>query len=379
MRDKCFLVLPSELLDRQMENQLIALARIFDVTVISPGQDDKESNSKDLPLNIKYSICPKNNNLFFALFLFVNILKFRPYWTVTHSYQHAQIMVPIRIILRLLLIRNFKWIHFRHHNLLHHLLHAKFAQRKDMLITRVCDYQLVPTQTCLETVLIESKKADCLGILEHFIEEPDEEILTSISTSYETTQLEGVIKFAAIGRIDWQKNYVFVLDVIEFLQNKISIQLDIYGSGNPSSVSRLKEEISNRNLSGIVNLRGFVNELHFELHDYDFMLHLARDESFGLSVAESLVLGLPVICSNVGALKEFSAFTFLQVAVDDPQITAREIFAFLHEPEAFDINLKIELTQLARRRFMRKKNQIISLYLDKFLSILSSQGKVFPK
>jgi len=45
-------------------------------------------------------------------------------------------------------------------------------------------------------------------------------------------------------------------------------------------------------------------EIAIKLQDSDFFVHPTKVETFGVVVAEALLTGTPVICSNVSALKE---------------------------------------------------------------------------
>ena len=80
------------------------------------------------------------------------------------------------------------------------------------------------------------------------------------------------------------------------------IILTMIGSGN--RVSELKKMCRDLNLTA--NFEGYKakNQICDILHHTDFFVHASTIETFGVVVAEALITGTPVICSNVGALPE---------------------------------------------------------------------------
>ncbi|MDR0370540.1 MAG: glycosyltransferase [Prevotellaceae bacterium] len=98
-----------------------------------------------------------------------------------------------------------------------------------------------------------------------------------------------------------------LIDAIACFQEKNrtgkSICLTLVGDGDKA------EDLKKRCREKHVNVRftGFLPKqaLGKELQRSDFLVHATKIETFGVVVAEALLCGTPVICSNVGALPEF--------------------------------------------------------------------------
>lgn len=83
---------------------------------------------------------------------------------------------------------------------------------------------------------------------------------------------------------------------------KKEIKLTMIGGGN--QVEELNSLCTQLNLD--VVFTGFISKSKIcdILHSSDFLVHASTIETFGVGVAEALMTGTPVICSNVGALPE---------------------------------------------------------------------------
>lgn len=85
-------------------------------------------------------------------------------------------------------------------------------------------------------------------------------------------------------------------------RHKLSIKLTMIGGGN--QVSILKQLCLSFGIEA--EFTGFIDkkEIVRILQKTDFLLHASRIETFSIVVAEALSCGVPVVCSNVGALPE---------------------------------------------------------------------------
>ena len=83
-----------------------------------------------------------------------------------------------------------------------------------------------------------------------------------------------------------------------------SIELTMIGEGPLRQ--QLEETIKSRGLSGRVQLSGVLrhSELLAELPSYDLLVHLSEYETFGLSVLEAVVAGVPVVVTACGGPEE---------------------------------------------------------------------------
>ena len=95
-----------------------------------------------------------------------------------------------------------------------------------------------------------------------------------------------------------------LINAVSEVQKEINqtIHLTMIGGGN--KVDELKELCEIKNVNAIFS--GYLGkaEIASNLQNSDFFVHPTTIETFGVVVAEALLTGTPVICSNVSALKE---------------------------------------------------------------------------
>lgn len=116
------------------------------------------------------------------------------------------------------------------------------------------------------------------------------------------------LKFCAVAlwvrkKVPDKKPELFI-EALSELQKEIKqpISLTMIGGGNKvNKLSRLcREKGINAEFLGYQNKKVIARGLQ----ESDFFVHASRIETFGVVVAEALLCGTPVICSNVGALPE---------------------------------------------------------------------------
>ncbi len=107
-------------------------------------------------------------------------------------------------------------------------------------------------------------------------------------------------KFLTIGRLDSVKNYSELIKAFSMLNDEYT--LDIIGMGE--EYDNLKNEIEKYNLNSRVKLLGFVDDAKNIIKNYDFYIQPSLYETFGICILEAMANSVPVICSNVGGMRE---------------------------------------------------------------------------
>lgn len=94
------------------------------------------------------------------------------------------------------------------------------------------------------------------------------------------------------------------IDALSALQNRLSIKVKLVMIGGGNKVAELEQRCSDAGLSA--RFTGYLSKekIAEELHQADYFLHASTIETFSIVVAEALSCGLPVVCSNTGALPE---------------------------------------------------------------------------
>lgn len=85
---------------------------------------------------------------------------------------------------------------------------------------------------------------------------------------------------------------------------KNQIIIDVYGDGPAEYKRKLLRRISSLELSEVIRLRGYANDLNNLLREYDIGLMCSRMEAFGRITVEYMLSGVIVIASDSGANSE---------------------------------------------------------------------------
>ncbi len=112
---------------------------------------------------------------------------------------------------------------------------------------------------------------------------------------------EKIKKVVCVGNIKEVKNYQLLINTFKkYPQLNCDYTIDIYGGG--TLMNELKKDAANNNLSII--FKGPAAEVFNVLKYYDAYLIPSLHEGFGISLAEAMTMGLPVIASDIPVLKE---------------------------------------------------------------------------
>jgi len=111
-----------------------------------------------------------------------------------------------------------------------------------------------------------------------------------------------------VGRIEPYKGHEDIIFAISRLsdENKKKVKLVIVGAGNNDEIHRLKSLAKKFSVSDNVIFLGYINGSSIDIiSQLDLLVVATRSfEGFGLTIAESMVAGTPVLTTNVGAIPE---------------------------------------------------------------------------
>ena len=101
-------------------------------------------------------------------------------------------------------------------------------------------------------------------------------------------------KILVIAAYKKEKGYLDILKVAEMLKND-EIKIICYGSGDYSKFNLIKSK------KKLVNIffNNFDKNLIDKIQNFDLLLHLSQREGLPVSVMQSLLKGLPIICYNI--------------------------------------------------------------------------------
>ncbi|MGQ0432495.1 MAG: glycosyltransferase family 4 protein, partial [Microthrixaceae bacterium] len=137
-----------------------------------------------------------------------------------------------------------------------------------------------------------------------------------------------------VGRLVDHKRVDKLIDAIALLDPEI--HATVVGDG--PSRSALEAQVASRGLGDRVRIRGFVDDLGLDecYQNASVFVALSEQEAFGMTLAEALAAGLPVVASNIGAHVDVASLApdnCSLVAVDaDASAIAKAISAAMLRP-----------------------------------------------
>lgn len=117
--------------------------------------------------------------------------------------------------------------------------------------------------------------------------------------SYESNS----INLITLGRLDRQKGYDILLEAHNQLI-KEGYKHDLYILGQGDEYNNLKSYIDKENLNNSAHLLGFKKNPYPYLKKADVFISSSRYEGFALVIAESMILGKPIIATNCTGPRE---------------------------------------------------------------------------
>jgi glycosyltransferase involved in cell wall biosynthesis len=171
---------------------------------------------------------------------------------------------------------------------------------KDTVINRLL-------YTCL-TDIIANSQATKGSILQNnpilFPADKITVIYNGIDTKQNIPSIENEIPVVGnLGRLVYQKGQDILIDIAEILKNR-NIKCKFRIGGDGPLMAELKQKIADRNLSGYVELIGFVKSPEEFMAHIDIFVLTSRGEGFGYVFAEAMLAHKPLIGFNVGSGKE---------------------------------------------------------------------------
>jgi glycosyltransferase involved in cell wall biosynthesis len=150
--------------------------------------------------------------------------------------------------------------------------------------------------------------------------------------------------------------------------------LDIIGLGpqyryisDSGSYTVLCEEIERYGLTKHINIKGFISKevLLKSFGNYSFLVSTSLSETFGLVIAEAIMYGLPVVCTDSGGIRDFvNESNGIIVPVKNPKAFSNGIIQMINNLNNYNLSqISSEMTEKFGSRifFNRLKKEYIQV------------------
>lgn len=168
-----------------------------------------------------------------------------------------------------------------------------------------------------------------------------------------------------VGRADPYKNLPALVEAFARAHAELPFPCRLLVAGAPDPrYPEAAATAARLGVSDFVQWTGYVSDKDLvDLYQHsDALVHPSRYEGFGLQVVEAMACGLPVICSNAGALPEVAGDAALYAPPDDTDGFARHIVTLLTNPALADTLSSKGPLQAARYTWRATAEKTLAVY-----------------
>lgn len=180
----------------------------------------------------------------------------------------------------------------------------KFFQPFNIILDFIRDSSnfILTNSDNVRKVLFGDNNNERISIISTYVEIPSETVHQDKNNYF---LRKNSIKLAIAGMISESKGQLdAILAVKEIIRRKKIVELIIIGEAQPDYFERLKKIVEDENLTPSVRFLGFKENPYGVLSQADIVLVCSRNEAFGRTTLESMLLKKPVIGTNTGGTPE---------------------------------------------------------------------------
>ncbi|MFA7615950.1 MAG: glycosyltransferase [Weeksellaceae bacterium] len=174
----------------------------------------------------------------------------------------------------------------------------------------------------------------------------------------------------AVGRLVAVKNFIDLIHAIGSIKEKINgWQVHIYGRGEQKEY--LENEITKNNLSEIIFLKGFSDDMPGAFNSARLMVSTSVHEGFGMAILEALCYKVPVVaydckCGPKEIVKDGVNGYLIDFSVEQLAEKILELTSNSEKPESFSSHCHDEIERFDFEKIMNQWNEF-------YRSIVQSQ------
>ena len=114
-----------------------------------------------------------------------------------------------------------------------------------------------------------------------------------------------IARLVSVGRVTWQKGFDLIpATAKEMMDKKISFEWDIIGGGTDEVMQQHLQIVRQNGVEGIVRFLGQMENPMPYVAAADIVVIPSRFEGWGMTLSEALVLGKPVVATDLPVFRE---------------------------------------------------------------------------
>lgn len=170
--------------------------------------------------------------------------------------------------------------------------------------------------------------------------------------------MDGRLKVACVGILSNQKNQIELLKTQNILaQRGIEIETYFIGTYKSDYLEKMQLYITEHHMEGSAHIMGHTDDVFGALQEMNLGVVCARDEAFGRTTIEFMLMHMPVIVSDSGANPELieDGKTGMIYPLGDVERLADSIEVYVKHPE-FLQNQGEAASKVAKEKFSAERN-----------------------
>ena len=114
-----------------------------------------------------------------------------------------------------------------------------------------------------------------------------------------------IARLVSVGRITWQKGFDLIPGMAkELLSFQVPFEWDIIGGGTDAVMQQYEELVRQNGVKGVVKFLGQMDNPMPYVAAADIVVIPSRFEGWGMTLSEALVLGKPVVATDLPVFRE---------------------------------------------------------------------------
>ena len=218
----------------------------------------------------------------------------------------------------------------RHHNLYHHIARKRLRILLDRFTIRRVDMMVATSTSVGDTLVGEGCPLDRLLFATNGRDwevEPDMD-----SVAAHRSDRRATFRVVAVGNLKVEKDYPTLLRAMARLVGAgVDAELVIAGTGSDRARSQIDDLIMELELTGRVSCPGWIPDVFEFVLSADVLVHASLDEASPQAVYEAAGLGVPVVATWAGGIRDILGRHQELVAPGDDAAMAAQMAAVLDD------------------------------------------------